>query len=114
MNLSSTRLRVALGFAMAVAAITAPLAVAAGPAAAESRSCAWAVKIDPNGVNALFPDQFARYWVLDVPALPGASLTIKGRFPHARYTSFTSYDTALRSADGLADVAIAPDRGSAN
>ena len=111
----SMRLRAALVAALAGTAIAAPLALAdptGGPT--ESRSCAWAVKIDPNGVNALFPDQFARYWVLDLPAAPGTSLTIKGRFPHARYTSFTSYDTALRSADGLPDVAIAPDPGSTN
>jgi hypothetical protein len=114
MSLFSTRLRAALGAALAVSAAAAPLALADGPSATESRSCAWAVKIDPNGVNGLFPDQFARYWILDLPAAPGTRLTIKGQFPHARYTSYTSYDTALRSADGLPDVHIAADRGSTN
>src|SRR5438270_907391 len=114
MNLPWTRFRAALGAALAVTASTAPLAFAGSPAGSESRNCAWVVKIDPNGVNALFPDRAARYWILDLPAAPGSSLTIKGQFPHARYTSYTSYDTALRSADGLPDVAIAPDRGSTN
>src|SRR3954447_4435579 len=114
MNLHSTRLRVALGAAIAVTTAAAPLAFAGGPGVTEPRNCAWVAKIDPNGVNALFPDQAARYWILDLPAAPGEMLTIKGRFPHARYTSFTSYDAALRSADGLPDVAIAADRGSTN
>src|SRR3954449_3329179 len=114
MNLHSARLRAALGAAIAVTTAAAPLAFAGGPGVTEPRNCAWVAKIDPNGVNALFPDNAARYWVLDLPAAPGTTLTIKGEFPHARYTSFTSYDTALRSADGLPDVAIAPDRGATN
>src|SRR3954468_12489965 len=114
MNLHATRLRAALGAALAVTTAAAPLAFADGPGATEPRNCAWVAKIDPNGVNALFPDQAARYWILDLPAAPGTKLTIKGWFPHARYTSFTSYDAALRSADGLPDIAIAPDHGSTN
>src|SRR3954452_13363028 len=114
MTVHSTRLRAALGAAIAVTTTVAPLAFASGPGATEPRNCSWVAKIDPNGVNALFPDQAARYWILDLPAAPDTSLTIKGQFPHARYTSFTSYDTALRSADGLPDVAIVPDRGATN
>jgi hypothetical protein len=86
----------------------------ASPVGTESRSCAWTVKIDPDGVNAAFPDQAARYWILRLPAGAGTSLTLRGEYPHARYTSFTSYDDTLRSADGLPDVNIHPDRGSAN
>ncbi|MBV9293033.1 MAG: hypothetical protein JO222_11340 [Frankiales bacterium] len=114
MTLFSSGLRAGLGLAAGIAVATAPMALAAPNAVTETRNCAWAVKIDPNGVNALFPDQAARYWVLDLPAAPNTSLTITGQFPHARYTSFTSYDTALRSADGLPDVSIAPDKGSIN
>ena len=102
--------------ACAVAFALLPASALAGPAlpGVEVRSCAWALKLDPNGVNALFPDQSARYWVLDLPALPGTSLTITGQFPHGRYTSFTTYDSGLRSVDGLADTAIVPDKGSSN
>jgi hypothetical protein len=115
MNLFPTRLRAVLAVAVAAVplAVTVP-SMAAVQAATEPRNCAWALELDPNGVNALFPDQAARYWMLDLPAAPGTSLTINGQFPHARYTSFTSYDSALRSADGLADVAIAPDLVSTN
>src|SRR3954467_13540606 len=109
-----TRLRATTALVLGASVIAAPLALAGSPSVTESRNCAWVAKIDPNGVNALFPDQAARYWILDLPAAPGEMLTIKGRFPHARYTSFTSYDAALRSADGLPDVAIAADRGSTN
>src|SRR3954453_5161073 len=112
MNLHSTRLRAALGAAIAVTTAAAPLAFAGGPGVTEPRNCAWVAKIDPNGVNALFPDQAARYWILDLPAAPGTNLTIKGRFPHARYTSFTSNDAARGRADGLPDIAITPDHGS--
>lgn len=106
--------RHALAAAVVLALVPAVARATPGPPPTEQRSCAWTVKIDPSGVNVAYPDQFARYWVLELPAPPGTSLTITGQFPHARYTSFTSYDAALRSADGLADVAIAADPGSAN
>jgi len=101
---------------IAVVGLFAGSAVASGKATAgdEARNCAWTVKVDPDGVNALYPDQFARYWVLHLPAAPGSSLLIRGYYPHARYTSLTSYDEALRSVGGLPDVAIRPDRGSTN
>lgn len=118
---ASTPARISRPAALAAAALLGTsLLVAAGAAASaaalptEARNCAWIAKIDPNGVNALFPDQAARYWILDVPAVAGTTLSINGQFPHARYTSFTSYDSALRSADGLADIHIAPSSGSTN
>lgn len=99
---------------LALALLPAVALAAAPPPAVEGRSCAWALTIDPNGANAAFPDQAARYWVLDLPAAPGTSLTLSGEFPRARYTSLTTYDDALRSADGLPDLAIVPDHGSVN
>ncbi len=86
-----------------------------GPGAvAETRSCAWVLKVDPAAVNVLFPDEAAHYWTLALPLAPGESLLLSGRYPHSRYFSFTSYDAALRSVDGIADVEIAPDPGSSN
>jgi hypothetical protein len=79
-----------------------------------NRSCAWEARVDPALINTAYPDQFANYWVLALPALPGATLTIRGAYPHARYMSFVSYAATLQSADGLADIAIAPDPGSEN
>jgi hypothetical protein len=78
------------------------------------RSCAWEARFDPALVNTAYPDQFANYWILALPAVPGSSLTIRGLYPHARYMSFVSYATTLQSADGLPDVAIEPDPGSDN
>jgi hypothetical protein len=49
-----------------------------------------------------------------LPAVPGASLTITGLYPHARYISFTTYDPALRAVDGVNDQRIEPDVGSTN
>jgi hypothetical protein len=83
------------------------------PARAD-RSCAWEARIDPAVINAAYPDQFANYWTLVLPAVPGATLTIAGLYPHARYMSFVSYAATLQSADGLADIAIEPDPGSDN
>jgi hypothetical protein len=79
-----------------------------------SSSCAWTSHLDPTVANVLFPDQAASYWGTDIPAVPGESLTIRGQYPHARYMSFTSYNPALQSADGLNDQAIAPNPGSVN
>lgn len=93
---------------------TAVAAGLAGVPAHADRSCAWQARIDPAIVNTAYPDQFANYWVSELPALPGASLIIRGVYPHARYMSFVSYAATLQSADGLADVAIAPDAGSDN
>lgn len=95
------------------AALVVLLAFAWVPARAD-RSCAWEARIDPAVVNTAYPDQFANYWTLVLPAIPGATLTLRGVYPHARYMSFVSYAATLQSADGLADVDIAPDPGSAN
>jgi hypothetical protein len=88
-------------------------ALAVVPAHAD-RNCAWQARLDPAIVNTAYPDQFANYWVSVLPAVPDARLTITGTYPHARYMSFVSYAATLQSADGLADVNVAPDPGSAN
>jgi hypothetical protein len=78
------------------------------------RSCAWEARFDPALVNTAYPDHFANYWILALPAVPGSTLTVKGAYPHARYMSFVSYAGTMQSADGIADVTIAPDAGSDN
>ncbi|HVU72633.1 MAG TPA: hypothetical protein VHE83_06715 [Mycobacteriales bacterium] len=104
------------GAAIALAAATLSIApaTAASVAPQEARACAWSAKIDPNLFNVAFPDQAAHYWSLVLPAVPGTSLVLRGRFPHSRYISFTSYDAQLRSADGINDTRIQPDPGSSN
>jgi hypothetical protein len=96
---------------LAVVLLVASLSWTMGRA---TRNCAWETRIDPALVNTAYPDQFANYWVLALPATPGASLEIHGVYPHARYMSFVTYAATLQSADGLADVDIAPDSGSDN
>ncbi|MHB8510635.1 MAG: hypothetical protein ACYDCC_00485 [Actinomycetota bacterium] len=102
---------------MKIKSLICTFAVAASlitPSAHADRSCAWETRIDPAVINTLYPDQFANYWILALPAADGASLSIRGSFPHARYMSFVSYAATLQSADGLSDIAITPDPGSTN
>ena len=83
-------------------------------AAGIAPGCAWGLRLDPNLANVFYPDQVANYWITELPAVPGESLTINAQYPHARYISFTSYDGVFRAVDGLNDQNILPDAGSTN
>ncbi len=84
------------------------------PSMSAGNSCSWPSRLDSTVANALYPDQFANYWVMSLPTVPGATLTIRGRYPHARYMSFVTYNAVLQSVDGLNDREIAPDPGNVN
>src|SRR5438132_9198518 len=88
------------------------------PAAANTGAaplpCAWELRLDPNVVNFFYPDQAANYWITELPAAPGETLTINGMYPHARYISLISYDGVFRAVDGLNDQHIQADPGSTN
>lgn len=84
------------------------------PGGADDQGCAWSARFDPAAFNTAFPDEAANYWFSVLPAVPGATLTIKGEYPHARYMSFISYNAALQSIDGLNDQRIDADAGSEN
>ncbi|WP_063037210.1 hypothetical protein [Nocardia grenadensis] len=87
----------------------APSATAAPP----EITCGWSPRIGADTFNVAYPDTFANYWMMFVPAAPGTSVTLRGEFPHARYMSFVSYSSG--SATGvLTDTAITPDPGSVN
>lgn len=92
------------------------LAVPAGAAAqGVDETCALPLtKFDPATVNVAYPDQAAVYYSGAYAAVPGTRLRITGRYPHARYMSFNVYDNIQRPLDALADVQLAPDRGSVN
>jgi hypothetical protein len=77
-------------------------------------SCGWALEISGDQVNAAFPDEAARYWTAVLPIPAGFHVEIDGRFPHARYISFITYDSATRAIDGIHDTQITPDAGSSN
>ncbi|MBZ5735755.1 hypothetical protein K8Z61_14775 [Nocardioides sp. TRM66260-LWL] len=98
----------------ALAALVLPGAAPAPAAAAEQRSCAWTLQIAGDQVNALFPDQAARYWVASIPLPPGGYATLDGTFPHARYLSFNTYTPQTQAIDAIHDAQIRPARGSAN
>lgn len=80
------------------------------------RTCFWLrgpASADPY-INVAYPDAATFYWaaVFTVPA--DAKLTFEGRFPHARYMSFISYDQAGRPVESVADYLIKPTAGSSN
>src|SRR5438067_3661302 len=89
-------------------------APASAPLPSTGTSCAWPFRLDATVANTLYPDPAANYWISDVPAVPGETLTINGAFSYGRYMSFTTYTPYLFSVDGLHDSEIAPDPGSAN
>jgi len=60
-------------------------------------SCFWAgpyVKENPV-TNIAFPDAGAKYWTGKYTLPEGAKLELWGRFPHARYMSFNSYNANI-------------------
>ncbi|MGH3370874.1 MAG: hypothetical protein ACRDPR_12825, partial [Nocardioidaceae bacterium] len=61
-----------------------------------------------------YPDTGVNYYLGRVTLPPGGRLVIRGRYPHARYTSFNVYDELFRPTDALADTRIRPDRRSTN
>ena len=100
-----------------VAAVS--VAVVAGlwrpaPAQDSAESCGWLFRISGDQLNVAFPDAAARYWVAELPVPIGFHVEIAGRFPHARYLSFITYDPATRAIDGVHDTQIVPDPGSTN
>src|SRR5713101_24489 len=70
---------------------------------------------DPN----LWPDKRPTYFMAQLKMPPGTDLTIRGRFPHARYFKFALYvferNTFVALTNGsLASYDIEPDPGSGN
>jgi len=107
----------------------AAAALAAAPAEAGTQSCGWsgagrgipgdwsAVLPQGSDVNAhiLLGEGGASYWqAWNIPIPQGGYLEFHGAFPHARYTSYTTYAGALQSVDSLPDMDIRPDAGSSN
>lgn len=64
--------------------------------------------------NIAYPDAGATYWAAGFRRPPGSKLTLRGRFPHARYMAIQTYDILGRGVDGLADYQIDPVKGSVN
>lgn len=107
--------------ALAGAAILQPTPARAAPyGTAESipgpRTCFWyrgPHNADPY-INVAYPDEGAFYWSAIVSVPKGATLRLKGQYPHARYTSFVSYRATGQAVESLADHQIKADAGSTN
>jgi hypothetical protein len=83
-------------------------------------SCFWSEPINREQSNSQFPDSGATYWYSAVVVPDGATVRLRGEFPHARYASYMAYGADPVTGDsgtpfdGLADVSIIPDEGSTN
>ena len=102
----------------AVVLLTALATTAVAPEpqaeASEPQDCFWTSVFDEENGNLFYPDTGVNYYLGRVTLPPGAELVVRGRFPHARYTSFNTYDELFRPVDALADRDMRPDRGSVN
>lgn len=106
-------LRRVLAVVAVVGSAVAPMALTPPAQAGPLTDCGWSRRIGADTLNVALPDTFANYWMAAVPGLPAEGITLRGRYPHGRYISFTSYQGS-RTLDGLDDLRIDPDPGSVN
>ena len=98
---------------------TAPTGGVATPAR-PGESCFWSAAVTAEANNTQYPDSGAAYWFSGYTLPEGATLTLYGGYPHARYASLNAYgpDPATGvdgvPVDVLADVDLATDEGSTN
>jgi hypothetical protein len=64
--------------------------------------------------NVALPGTEITYWAARFVTPPGSTLTLKGAFPYARYSSLNSYKAEGASQSSLTDRDIRPDPGSIN
>jgi hypothetical protein len=97
-----------------------PASAAVSPASSSTASCGWPREDTAATVNAFAPDSSAAYWVQPFTVGSGLRIALSGRYPDARYASFTVYTSSgkLFTENGigstLTDYLIQPDPGSAN
>ena len=73
----------------------------------------------PYQIANLYPDPNASYWIGQFQLPEGATLILKGRFPHCRYMEFALYrpdplGSFTATPEALTDDEIVPDPGSVN
>lgn len=77
--------------------------------------CFWTVgAVNDQKINIAYPDAGANYWGAMYTLPDGATLKLKGEFPHARYASAQAYNTLGFVQDAVADFQLNPDAGSTN
>jgi len=64
--------------------------------------------------NTAYPGTEITYWGAKFTTPPGSTLSLAGRYPHARYASFNAYEGNGASASSLSDRQIRPEPGSIN
>ena len=123
-------LGVAVALALALSACTSAQpsgSAAAGgsqPAAPPGMSCAWPTELNVQSDNSAVPDSVSvdsaeAVWFQPIVAAAGTRIVVSGRFPDARYASFSVYTPSggfatSQAATSLPDYRIAPQPGSVN
>ena len=123
-------LGVAAALALALSACTsaqpAGSAAAGGsqPAGPPGMSCAWPTELNVQSDNSAVPDSVSvdsaeAVWFQPIVAAAGTRIVVSGRFPDARYASFSVYTPSggfatSQAATSLPDYRIAPQSGSVN
>jgi hypothetical protein len=85
-----------------------------GVPGARSRSCFWGTSYTQETRNIIWPESHTDYPVSTDSIPAGGRIVLHGRFPHARFFSFTITSPALQLRNYLYDDNIKPDRGSTN
>src|ERR1022692_342657 len=92
-------------------------APASGTPAPAAGSCAWPTLISAQIYNNVVPDAAASVWVQPIVVHKNLRIVISGRYPDARYASFSVYTsggssfTSNGAGSSLPDYRIAPHRG---
>ena len=82
--------------------------------------CAWPIETTPEKTNVAYPDSNATYWTMPFFVESGLEITIKGRFPSARYFGIDVYGNDSLSfvrndvPSTLPDFEIDPDANGTN
>lgn len=93
-------------------AVAGPAGAAGPPKGAELdvSNCAWPNFTDGRITGFGFNDRNAGYRATPMfTGLPGGHWRFRGRYPHARWISFESYDRTLSSQDSISGTTIDPD-----
>ena len=124
MSLFPARLARALASAAALLGVPAVAGAATLPRAAGPlpnlyggpyTTCFWNVGVvNPAYINIATADAGASYWAAVYTLPAGATLELKGQYPHARYASINAYNLIGQASDALADFQLNPDVGSQN
>ena len=80
----------------------------------KSNACFWGTSYAEETRNIIWPESHTDYPVSTDSIPAGGKIVLHGRFPHARFFSFTITSPILQLRNYLYDVNIKPDKGSTN